>query len=340
MNNQPPVRELKLETSPKRVMLFGQNLQNAADISALLVANLGLCGEEKEVEQALALVNKDSSLLQRHVKTVYRGQPIAGTPLQIIAMAGDFDLRTGIKEEKHRGLFERLALAGGLSEKEIVEQLKVITSDEAKKANETRNLRVLNAIIKFGESILKVKANKEEFQILCQPIIEELEKDLTPNPEEVITSGFIFDPQILSSAVKWWLQDNIDRFGGSLKSLHSDAFCIYGLGKLQSKLCSRDAQATRASIDSVVRFGEIPARTLTNSDGSCYFSQASGLGSDFFIPYASVFFCLHGIADPARAYGAVLAPPLINIEKFCNLKTEVLQNLCNIQTTQNISKCK
>src|SRR3990167_5509031 len=227
-------------------------------------ANLILRGEEKEVERVLALVKKNPHLLEGCVVGKDpRGRLCAGTLLQIASLAGDVDLQEGIQEEKKRGLVERLAAVGQLAPEKVKEQLAVITSRKAIAENEKRNKRVLDAIKAFGEGIL-LKAreykgnNVAEFQTLCQSVIDQLEKELTPNPNEVITLGYAFDLKILQQAAEWFAK-NVSRFGG-WRSIQSNVFWVNGFGLLQSNVSSRDAQVIRNGIGILVDDKIIPPR--------------------------------------------------------------------------------
>src|SRR3990167_4206260 len=271
--------------------LFGRKAEDFISQEASELARLILRGEEKEVEEALALVQQNPDLLRYFAKMKDpRGRWVQRTPLQIAAMAGDVDLREGIREEKNRGLVERLKLAGRLPDEEVKEQLEaVLTSKEAIEANEKRNNRVLDVIKAFGEGIIQ-KANEykgnnfAEFQTLCQPVIDQLEKELTPNPNEVITLGYIFDPKILQLTAEWF-EKNVHRFGGWW-SIQSDVFWVNGFGLLQSNLSSRDAQVILAGIGNLVDYKIIPPRSLNNRDGTSYFyNPSSRLGQNFYLGY-------------------------------------------------------
>lgn len=259
---------------------------------AASVANLILRGEEKEVNEALALVKKNPDLLRTQcIATDPLGRRVAGTPFQIAAMAGDVNLLEGeIKEEKNRGLVERLKAVAGLSDEEVREQLEeVFASNEAIAENEKRNQRILDAIKAFGEKVIKAsekyKGNDfEELQVLCQPVIKQLESDLTLHPNEVIKSGTIFDLTILQKAEEWF-EENVNRFG-DWWSIQSDVFWVNGVGKLQSQLSSRDARVIRAGIGDLVDYNKVPTRLLRNSDGASYFyNTSSHLGQDIYLGY-------------------------------------------------------
>src|SRR3990167_3566396 len=163
--------------------LFGRTVEDLLKNAELSEdANLLLRGEEKDVEEVVERVKQNPYLLEgRVVGKNPRGRRVVGTLLQIASMAGDLDLQDEIKEEKERGLAERLAAAGQLSPEKVEEQLAVLTSEEAIEANEKRNSQILDAIKRFGEGILltanEYKGNNfAEFQTLCQSVIDQLER--------------------------------------------------------------------------------------------------------------------------------------------------------------------
>jgi len=270
-----------------RFRLFDRTLEDVMSYEAARLGNLILRGEEKEIEQALALIKKKPILL--HCKTEATdplGRVVKGkTLLQIAAIAGDVDLKQRIGEEKDRGLVERLIAVGKLSKEEIAEQLEVITGVAAQKENKARNERYLTAIKKFGIGICKVKADdKDEFERNCIDHIKQLEQDLQAESEKEITSGYIFDPAILEEAVKWF-EDNIESFGG-WSSTKSDIFWVKGFGKLQRLLSSRDAQVVRAGIGRLVDSGALPPRLLNDPEQlPDFYNSSSQLGVDFYLGY-------------------------------------------------------
>ncbi|HSW71633.1 MAG TPA: hypothetical protein VLH77_06640 [Gammaproteobacteria bacterium] len=268
----------------KKFMLFGAKSEYFISKQA---ATLILRGEKEDIEKALALVKQNPHIvhcvtrafdpLQRSVK---------GTLIQIAAMAGDVGLKPGIVKGEEQGAVESLIAVAGLSRDEVAEQLKVLTSEEAIRENEARNQQILKAIKRFGEGIIALESkgddSLEQFQAKCQPLIDQLEKDLRPDANRVLISGYIFDPMILKETLDWY-DTNFNRFSDWSQR---DVFIINGYGKLQAQLSSRDAQVVRDGIGPAVDRGKIPPRTLNNADGSSYFyNPQSRLGIDFFVGY-------------------------------------------------------
>lgn len=211
------------------------------DPEASVIGNLILRGEEKDVEEALALiakkVEKDPSYMRWHVIAADPlGRKAKATFVGLAAMGGDVDLKAEIKEDKDRGLVERIVKISNLSDDEVREQLNVINSDEAKAANDRRKERIVSAVKRFGVAILlkskeykgdiKDYNNFKAFQVLCKPLIEQLERDLTPDPAEIVTSGYIYDPAVLAEALQWF-EDHLNGcrlflMSSEEKEIHSD----------------------------------------------------------------------------------------------------------------------
>lgn len=273
-----------MPTAPQcaRLTLFGEtylNMQQTEEMTRL--GKMVLSGEENDVETVLTEVKKNPALLDI-VITVKDplGTPVTGTLLQLAAMAGDVDLRDGIKKEKDRGLVERLVDAGNLSKERVAKDLACITSKEAQDANDKRVERYLTIIKKFGNSLCEGKITNDE-------AIVQLEKELLEERSKAVNAGFIFDPRILHDTAKWF-EENINRFGGWW-SPQSDVFWVNGFGKLQNLLSSRDAQVARAGIGNEVDEGEMPERSLKNPSGDSHFYNASSrLGRDFYLGYYGV----------------------------------------------------
>ncbi len=270
--------------------LFGVKIEYFFRKLAKQAATLILRGEKEDIKKALALVKQNPHLVHCITRAFDPLQrPVEGTLLQIAAMAGDVDLRMRIKKEEERGAVERLIAAAGLSRDEVAEQLKVVTSEEAIRGNEARNQQILETIKRFGEGIIALESKDddslEQFQAKCQPLIDQLEKDLRPDANRVLISGYIFDPMILRETLDWY-DTNFDRFSDWNQR---DVFIINGYGKLQAQLSSRDAQVVRDGIGPAMEKGKISPRTLNNTDGSSYFyNPQSRLGIDFFVGYSGL----------------------------------------------------
>jgi len=311
---------------PKKYDEFKMFDVRPIDLTAKMVGNLILKGEEKDINEALALVRKEPNLLRCKIRARDPlGRLVEGTPLQIAAMAGDVNLKPGVADE-YLGMVERLIAAGSLSKEEVIEQLKCVTSCEAMQANKARNVYVLTAITRFGDIIAKTKTrginNLEAMQLRCKPFIDQLDRDLYPDTETVINTGYIFDPEILQKTTEWF-KANIKKFNG-WGSRKSDVFWVNGFGKLLTRLSSRDAQVFRAGVGYLVKDGIVPGRTLNNRDGtSFFFNKQSKLGVTFYIGYFGIpmnrAWRTGGLWHDIEVYG----------KSYINRKISALQNLCS-----------
>lgn len=308
-----------LTPSYESVKLFGRN---AIEVVVSGAGKRILSGEEKDVEDALAIIKKNPDLLRYQAIAIDpQGRYVKGTLLQIAVMAGEINLKRIIVDEKNHGIVERLIAAGNLSEKEVAEQLQVITSKEAQQENEKRNQLILVAIEKFGKGIYQAKINKnmsfEAFQSLCEPLITQLEEDLQAATKGVITSGYIFDPALLHEVANWY-KTNIKHFGGWW-NIKSDVFWVNGFGKIQSKLSSRDAQTIRNGTSELVDDHHIPPRTLENPD------KGPRLGLDFYVTHDGVKEC-----NAVYAGGTWSAKQRPNVWKeYAEQKAAIMQELCD-----------
>ncbi|MHB1947505.1 MAG: hypothetical protein ACYCQI_05265 [Gammaproteobacteria bacterium] len=310
------------------------------DPDASAIANLLLRGEEADVNEALALLakklEKDPGYLNYHVlATDPLKRQVKGTFIGIAAMSGDVNLQSGLLDESTWGLVERLAKLGKLSNAEVAEQLKVVTSPEAKAINEKRIERVLKALANFEEGILKKRAEYKgndikEFQTMCQAVFDKFDEALTSLSNEIITCGFVFDPAILERAAKRF-EENVNKCFGGWWSLQADVFWVNGFGKLQCRLSSRDAQVVCAGIGCFVDDGRMPPRTFNNSDDTFNFlDPRSRLGLDFFLGYYGV---AHG-----RTRGRMLGDRTEVYNSYVEKKATALQSLCNVRQVHNIAR--
>lgn len=258
------------------------------DSEAGVIGNLILRGEEKDASEALHLIQlklkiNPSYLDYAVIATDPLGRKVKGDFIQIAAMAGDFDLKRDIQDNKEHGLVERIAAIANLTSNEIALRVQVITTPEAKVANMRRNRRIVKAVKRFGEGLMEHETNKyhsfqdlKRFQNKYEPAINRLKEDLIIDTNKIITLGYIFDPRILQLAVSYFNR-NANRFGGWSGSSRSDVFWINGIGLLQSKSSSRDAQAIRAGMGNLFEKGRIPIRRL-----EFFYNSTLGLGEDAF----------------------------------------------------------
>lgn len=244
---------------------------------AAIAAAAILRGEAKDVDRVLALVKKNPALLHTVNEAKDQlGRRVRGTLLQIAVMSGDIDVNQHIEDENLRGVAEQLIRTGLLSKEEIAEQLKCVTSDEAKKINEERKQRILSAVTRFGEAVISItraKNSKFDYTVILEnyrqnlnacetdrnlkdryqeafkdykkefePLIEQFKKDLQLDPNEVISTGYMFDISTLRDAIAW-LKENEYRYKNN--NVQSNILCVYIIGTLQKMLSTRDVQVIK-----------------------------------------------------------------------------------------------
>lgn len=268
----------RCKSEPPQFTLFGTPYLSLLHTEATELGNMIFWGEEKDVEIILAKVRENPALLDLKVTVMdqHKTPVIQKTLMEIAAMAGDVNLRPKIVNEKDRGLFERLKEAGNVSTEKAAESKQCINSAEAKIENEKRVERYLEIIKKFGMNLCEGK-------LTLKKAIAQLEEDLQLERSKAVNLGLIFDPIILQKAAEWF-EDNVYKLFGCWQTIMCDAFWIYGIGKLQSLLSSRDAQALRAGLGMLQN--RIPDRRLNNPDGRSYFyNEDSGLGRTHYLGY-------------------------------------------------------
>jgi len=151
------------------------------------------------VEETLALAaqNPESLLNVVEIEDPY-GQRVRGTPLQIVAAAGDRNTREMKAEEKNYGLVERLRPCFK-NQNDFDNQLAAWFGPGSKEATQKTMAPYVAAIKTLCQEIIESKdiSNAIPFEALLDlPIAEKFRKALAPNPKHVVTSGFLFDMQI------------------------------------------------------------------------------------------------------------------------------------------------
>lgn len=257
-----------------------------------------------KADEALTLAKNNPVMLHYPIEAKDpSNRRVKGTLLQIAIAAGDVNIgEQELKDEKGQGIAERLS---SLMLKEDVEkQLAAWFPLGWKDINDKRMKRYLNALEQFAKSIIKAKMPKikskigmsvqdvEDAQVKCQSIINRLQEALQPDPNEVVTCGYIFDTKIFYLAFKLF-ESKLRRFGG-WETLKTTLFWVNGFGSLQAIASARDAHVIREGIGYVIRNKKFPERTFENPDrgsyytikifgSSCFFTPSSGLGRDYFL---------------------------------------------------------
>lgn len=241
----------------KAFTLFGFTQEELINHEAAYVAINALNREEKGIERSIAKVKQDSALMHQHVVVPNRlGGYIKGTPLQILAINGDFN------HGFDKGMVECFIEASKLPRDVVIEQLKVITSKEAQAETKRRNQYYLAAIKKLGKDIIAIaKTYKgKDYTVLkqlCQSTIDQFSLEIKQN-SEIVALGWLFDPQIIMDASKWYF-DHLRSFGG-LKSLQSDVWWRSGMQKLVKLLSPMDQRVVGSGLGELI---ELPGSWVT-----------------------------------------------------------------------------
>lgn len=288
---------------------------------------------------ALALikaVGKEALNIPTQGSDRFETRIIKRTLLQMAGMAGHANHREKKAEEKEdHGAIELFKKAAELTDAEVANQLfPVLFSEEAKAINAARKTRIFTALIEFAESILKKKAELpsawitiEKFraaQATCQLEINKLREDLLKIvSNQIITAGYILDPQIFVELAQWYKHPNNHERFGDWWSLISDLFWENGFGSLQYVAPARDAQLYQTGIGPVVDDGLLPPHTLKNSDGSSHFDASSKLGLTFSFGYFGLRPLETRAVRTAASCSFIYLPP--KLQTLYQAKAKVLQ---------------
>lgn len=256
----------------RRHTLFS-NLSTLYHSQTELAAYHILSGNPEEVER---LVNQNPLILSCIIEVKdHLGRRVKGTLLQIAALAGDFNIRDKKIPEKDHGMVERLRCY--LPEEETTKQLLAIRPRGWKKETEKRMKPYLTALTRLIEDILKAKATSyRRLEAECKLCIETFKHSLIPNPNHVITSGYIFDLQVLYTAMELF-EKNINRLRGRYSG-KSDFFLVHGFGPLQACASVCDLQVFKEGIHNVINQDKLPNRSFNFTDRipfSVFFSPPS-----------------------------------------------------------------
>lgn len=321
----------KKRSSYDKKLSFFNNVKNYRYEPLIEAAEDILAGSTDDNPKCLSIVKADPSLLDDVIEAKDPfGVVVIGDLLQIAAMAGDFDLKEGITQEKEQGLVERLAKAGGLSPEAVAKKLEIITSKESMCQNEKRNISHLNALEECGESLLLVFQKHKKYKYdsyyeditalreSCKNIMDQFKDKLSDS--KVITSGYIFDPKVLNYAIKLYNQHFSHHLAGSSIS---NVWLVNVFGHVQSKLSYRYRHLIRAGMREWVVNKKIPKRILRGKYSSTAWDD---LGQNCFLDYS------------ASGEAAVHVQGAINfswkeIENLDSVNASAINKLCNEKKT-------
>jgi hypothetical protein len=264
---------------------------------------------QKDVKKAVALLVRNPKLLRCIVEVSdEQRRIIKGTPLKIAIMAREVRCSytaKGIfkfKRKKHlqpylqeMGIVESLIIKSDLSLQEIRDQLSVITSDEAKKENERRNNRILTAVKLAWYSLFndieskalssEIKSEKENgaFLKVKERMIEQLIKESLKHPkEDVIQSGFIFDPRVITQIFYFFNEQLRILSNKKLSEIvysMANLFFVKTIGKMQKMLSKRDLEAYYYGLSDFIEKRPALSRQFNYEDS--YRGEVRMLGSDY-----------------------------------------------------------
>jgi hypothetical protein len=248
-----------------------------------------ILSDNPDPEKVIAVVQKDPSMLNHPVNTVWRGRKIFGTLLQIAAMAGDINLRDKKAGEKDHGIVERLMPY--LPAAEVRRQLQVVFPTGWEKISAARIQPYIDATMVFMEGIIKIQiqlqhtikdwhiTNQAKLKAACQPHIDNFQTALNTHADEVITSGYIYDPSIIDRVIELFVS-NVGRFGpwGGWDSEKTNLFWVIIIGSLQASLLGCDRQVFKTGIFYVVEKGQDVDRSSNSAA-----DRLAELGTSFFL---------------------------------------------------------
>ena len=260
-------------------------LGNLVPLYAMQIAHNLLWHLDIEETLEFARENPASLLVEIEIKDPH-GQRIRGTPLQILAAAGDRNPRELKVGEKDYGLVEKLRDCfpkGSVdSEKQLTEWFKRDTDK-----TETRKTMApyLEEIKTFCQDVIDSKEITDDNPFIASllelPIVEKFRKALLPDPEHVITSGLLFDLEIFLDFFKVW-EANIPKLGGDWESIKSDFFATVVYTTLQTRMQRIDFEIFTTGFINVMQSYTLPKR-LDFSAGISH--KLVGLGKDFYFAF-------------------------------------------------------
>jgi hypothetical protein len=220
----------------------------------------------------------------------HRRNKVRGDLIQIAALAGDSNIRNKKLPEKDHGMVQRWS--AHLPADEVAHKIRATRPPGWEEETAARMQPYMDAAIELLNDLVTMRqqapqlayAGYAAFEVACIVPITKFQDRLAAIPDEqpVITTGLIFDLQMLEKFIEDLLVKNIDRLGG-WDSVASDLYAIKGFGGLQmcASVCDLQAMVHRGGLYHVIREGELPDRSLHFSSGV---PQALvGLGDSFFV---------------------------------------------------------
>lgn len=271
-------------------------LGNVAASYATQIAHNLLWHFDVDKTLELAKLNPASLLIQVEIKDPH-GQRVRGTPLQIVAAAGDRNPRKMKRKEKDYGLVERLRPCFLKMPDEYNKQLKEWFERDLNKEETKKTMApYVMAIEKLCQEIIDSKeiTHDTPFETLLKlPIVEKFRKALTPDPNHVVTSGFLFALEIFLDFFTIWefnLQDKKLYYDENRPNLgfseyrKSRLFAAIVYPALQARVQRIDFEILAAGISSVAKDKDSIIPTPIDFTNGIP-ERFNGLGDKFFFGY-------------------------------------------------------
>lgn len=214
-----------------------------------------------------------------------RGNQVKGTLLQIAALAGDVDFRRS--DELVPGMVERLKEL--LPEEEAIQQLRATRPPGWEQATAARMQPYMDAATEFKNALINIQEGPQDNvwgQKAKAAIIKYKNKlAAIPKNQAIITTGLIFDPQILIKFIHNLLIPYIGKWSEGSEAWHEWGGCwrkhyvflVIGLGSLEACASMCDLQALHDGLDENAAppniYGRRRPRSLANLGKTFYLAQ-------------------------------------------------------------------
>lgn len=252
---------------------FGQSIKTLqVPYLAELAAKAMVWCKADEVE---ALVKKNPSILRYRIPKIIDpcGRVLEGkTLLQIAGAMGEFNFWSESKQDKPYGAVDRLAPY--LPQSEVMEQLSEQFPADWEVKTEERMRPYWDALTLFANDLVNMPIPPLHFtfEAECKSIIETYRASLIAAANKKVTIGLIFSPQIFIAMGDGFVR-NLNHFDGWY-SAKSALFWKIGYGFLQ-QMASGDAPIINTGVRRVIRYKQVPDRSLQLDNGDLYYTQNS-----------------------------------------------------------------
>ena len=295
--------------------LFG-NLSKLYAAQANLAAFHLVNGDKVTADE---LVDANPAILSCIVETTDRdGNSTKVRLFELAAMYGSFNIHeTQLPCQKDFGLVERWMRH--LPPVEAAERLKALNLSWSAERMEASK----KAVTEFLTDMAKAKATTyDELKVELAMSHAKFQRFFKPDPNVVLTTGYIFDLQVLDATLDLFAQ-HLNGLGG-LYSDKSNLFAILGFGYLQDRASMFDKQVFISSTYDAIQNKKMPNSSINSVAGVP--NSLAGLGKDFFLNEFG-----RRLAWACSGWGRVLFRPLF--QDYVRAKTAALR--CAMQQPGN-----